>query len=129
MGKYTAYRTQWQRDQRAREAQNSEGKIQCQICSLWYRKPGAHIWQVHNISAREYRKKFGFDVKRGQIPPEDKAILRKYVFETGTVNNLKKGRRFWFKKGDKRAGRYNRSQETLDRLRERLRKLHSNKLI
>ena len=73
---------------------------------------------VHHITAREYRKEFGFDVKRGQLTEEDKKILRENVFRTGTIENLKGGKRFWFKKGDKKAGRYPRSQQTLERLKQ-----------
>jgi len=40
----------------------------------------------------------------------------KQVFENGTVNNLKKGKKFRFKKGQKGLGLYKRSPITLERV-------------
>lgn len=124
--KYTAYRTEWQRQKRAREATKSDDKIQCLICGLWYKQVGSHIWQVHKISARQYRKEYGFDVKKGQLPENYRRIKRDYVFENNTVDNLKAGKKCWFKKGDHAIGRYERSQETMERLKV-LHKLNRSK--
>ena len=117
------YQTQWQRDNRARLAEKSDNKIQCQVCGLWYRKVGSHVWQVHKMSAREYRKEYGFDVKRGQLPEDDRLVMREHVFSNGTVDNLKEGKRFWFKPGSEIAGRYQRSEQTMERLTKKRRVL------
>jgi len=61
---------------------------------------------------------FGLDVKRGLLSPEDREIMRQHTFENKTVENLKAGKKYWFKKGDHSAGRYERSQQTLDRLQD-----------
>lgn len=93
-------------------------KIQCQVCGKWYRKVGAHIVQVHKITAREYREKYGFDVKRGQYPEDLKEILREHVVENETIKNLKKGKKYWFKKGQEGVGKYKRSEQTMARLKQ-----------
>lgn len=91
-------------------------KIQCQICHQWYRKVGAHIVQVHKITAREYREKYGFDVKRGQYPEDLKEVLREHIVENETIKNLEKGAKFRFKPGQKGIGVYKRSAQTMARL-------------
>lgn len=91
--------------------------IPCEICGHGFRQPGSHIVQIHEITAREYREIFGFDVKRGQLTPDLRKWKGKQVFLNGTVKNLKLGKKFWFKPNDSRAGRYSRSSETMERLR------------
>jgi hypothetical protein len=110
------YILEWHIKRRASLAVESPNKIQCQICGLWYRQVGTHIVQVHKMLAIDYRKEYGFDVKRGQLPDDLRRLKDEYVFENGTVDNLKKGKKYWFKKGDHQAGRYQRSLQTLERL-------------
>lgn len=102
-------------------------KIQCKICGKWYRQVGTHITQVHGMTAREYREEFGFDVKRGQLPKDLREVKAEHAKENGTINNLKKGEKFWFKKGDK-VGNYQRSQQTLDRLKQPSFKKYANNI-
>ena len=107
----------WQRQKRDREAMTpSEGKLQCLICNRWYRQVGTHVWQTHGCTMADYKLEFGLDQGRGILPDDLKEIKKNHVFENGTVKNLKKGKKFWFKKGDKSLGRYERSKQTLDRL-------------
>ncbi len=96
--------------------EDPRGKIQCKICGKWYRQVGTHIVQVHKITAREYRKAYGFDVKRGQLPDDLREHKAEQVFDNGTVNNLKVGKKFWFKKGQEGVGVYERSAQTMERL-------------
>lgn len=93
-------------------------KIQCKICGKWFRQVGSHVIQSHGMTAREYREEFGFDVKRGQLPEDYRKLKADYVFENGTVKNLEKGKKFWFKKGD-RVGTYKRSEQTMERLKQK----------
>jgi len=117
--KYSKQHTEWQRKKRDKEASISDiKKIKCEICGKYYRQVGTHIIQIHKISAREYRKQYGFDVKKGQLPNDLKKLKAKQIFENGTVNNLKTGKKFWFKKGSKTAGRYERSEQTMNRLKQ-----------
>lgn len=110
--------TIWQRERNNKIAMKpSKDKIQCLLCGRWYRQVGSHIVQVHKITAREYRSLVGFDVKRGQLPDDLRQLYREQVFKNKTVKNLKAGKKFRFVKGDPRAGKYERSAQTLERLR------------
>jgi len=91
-------------------------KIQCAICWRYFVKPWAHVYQHHNMTAREYRIKYGFDVKRWQVTDEHRELLAEHVFENGTVNNLKAWEVYRFAKW-KPVPKYKRSKQTLERLR------------
>ena len=111
-----------------RTLKNNLPKIQCQICGRWYRQIGSHVVQAHGYkTAREYRRDFGFDLKKGQLPEDyrkEKAMLAR---TRGGIKNLKKGKKFWFKKGQKGVGIYKRSKQTLIRLRDLFKFNKSNK--
>lgn len=120
MSRYSSYQLKWQQEKRAREARNpAPDKVQCQICGLWYRQVGSHIWQVHHLSAREYRKEYGFDVRRGQLAGDYLKLKSRQAFECGGVLNLESGAKYRFKKGQSGLGAYKRSEQTLQRLHDR----------
>ena len=77
------------------------------------------------MTAREYRKQCGFDVKRGQLTEHGREVMREHVFANRTVENLKKGKKYWFYKGQDGIGRYQRSAQTM----ERLKNLHKLKKL
>lgn len=115
--------TIWQRKRRDTAAMKpSKDKIQCLLCGKWYRQVGGHIYQVHKMTARDYREMVGFDVKRGQLPKDLRQLKKEHVFENKTVKNLKAGKRFRFKKGQEGVGIYQRSAQTLERLRTQFKK-------
>lgn len=93
-------------------------KIQCMICGLMYRQVGTHIVQAHGITAREYRLEFGFDLKKGQLPEDYRELKANQSVICGGVENLKKGAKFRFKKGQKGVGLYTRSPQTIERLKK-----------
>ena len=108
---------EWQRQRNNKKAMKpSKNKIQCLLCGRWYRQVGNHIAQVHKMTAREYRALVGFDVKRGQLPDDLRQLKREHVFDNKTVENLKAGKVNWFKKGQEGVGVYERSAQTLERL-------------
>lgn len=78
-------------------------KIQCEICGLWYKKPLGHVFQRHGMTAREYKLKFGYALKKGIVGKK----LHKRFVEMGKenpswrVNLLEKGRKFRFRVGHK----------------------------
>lgn len=94
------------------------GKIQCHICKGWFVQVCSHVTQKHKMTGRQYRQMLGKDVKKGLIPAWYREIKSEKNLATfdKIVANLKKGKRNWFKKGDLRAGRYVRSEETMERL-------------
>lgn len=96
----------------------SPNKIKCLVCNRYYVQVGSHVVLAHGYeSAREYRKEYGFDVKRGQLPDWYRKIKSEQITEEA-LENLKQGKRFWFKKGDTKVGKYNRSEQTLNRLKK-----------
>ena len=102
--KYKDEHTDWQRKKRDGEAKKpSDRKKKCAICGLWYVQVGTHIVQVHGITAREYREEFGFPVKKGLTPDWYQQLKGEQALENGTVKNLKKGKKFWYKKNDPRC--------------------------
>ena len=113
--KYFKYNKEWQKEKRGRF---EEGKIQCLICKRWYNQIGSHTSGAHKMSARKYREKFGLDVKTGKsiLSKRLHDLYGKQALENGTYKNLVSGEKYQFKKGDKKAGRYKRSPQTLERL-------------
>lgn len=92
-------------------------KIKREVCGKSFRQVGTHVIQRHGYtSAREYREDYGFDLKKGQLPKDYRELKARKAIECGGVKNLVIGKKFWFIKGDKKAGRYVRSKETLERL-------------
>lgn len=116
---YLTYRKPYAEKQRDLKASKpSKNKFQCIICSKWYKAPVHHAWQRHKIYEREYKEIAGLDHKKGILPDYLKEIKKEHVFQNGTVKNLKKGKKTRFKPNDPRAGKYVRSPQTLERLRQ-----------
>jgi len=117
------YQRQWYLRKKAGLVTNTRhiGKHECKICGKWFDRVGSHVVQVHHITAREYRKEFGFDLKRGQVTDEYRETMREHVFENGTIENLKKGESHRFVKGHKIN--YERSEQTQERLKEHWKKV------
>jgi endogenous inhibitor of DNA gyrase (YacG/DUF329 family) len=117
--RYATQRREWQRNNRGKAPDIEGTKVQCPICDKWYVQLGTHVIQRHEYeSAREFREDNGLDVKRGTVPEWYRELKGEQAIENETFKNLKSGKKFWFKKGDPRAGRYKRSQQTEERLRQ-----------
>jgi predicted nucleic acid-binding Zn ribbon protein len=119
--RYKESRTNWQRAKRDKEAMiPSPDKVQCQICKKYYVQVCSHIYLVHGMEARDYKKKYGLDIKRGNVPKWYRKEKGEITLENKTYRNLlETGKKFWFKKGDKTIGRYKRSPQTMERLKQR----------
>lgn len=108
---------QWQRDRRDKEAEKSSpNKIPCLVCGKWYVQVCSHVQAIHGMTGREYREYFDLEVKRGVVPAWYRKVKGDQALENETYKNLKVGKKFWFKPGDPRAGKYQRSPVTLERL-------------
>ena len=90
------------------------GKIKCLICGRYFVRPISHVWQKHAMTAREYKSAHGLDLKKGIATDEYRQIMRDHVMHNGTLNNLKKGAVYRFRKGQ--STNYTRSEQTMDRL-------------
>ena len=67
----------------------------------------------------------GLDIKKGIATEEYRERMRAHVMKNGTLENLKKGAKCYFKKGV--SHNYTRSAETLERLQFSNRKIMAKK--
>lgn len=119
--KYKDYIYRWNEIKRGEYADN---KIQCLICGRWYVQVGTHVWYKHKMTARQYREMYKLEVKKGIVPKWYRELKGNQALKNETYKNLKAGKKYWFKKGQKDLGKYERSEITM----ERLRNLHKIKL-
>lgn len=92
-----------------------QDKIKCKICGKWFVLLAAHTSQTHGLTGREYRKLFGYDVKKGLIPEHyrqnRKALVRAHP---EVIENIRGKGAALFVKGQTCS--YQRSDETIGRL-------------
>ena len=79
----------------------TEDNIKCKICGKKYKYLGTHIAKAHGITTREYKQMYGFDYN---LPLMSKEVQEKkrVAFNKDRdkyLNNLKKGKKYRFKKG------------------------------
>ena len=70
----------------------------------------------------EYKLQFGLDLKLGRTKGKYRALKSKEVKKTGNIKNLEKGKAYRFQKGD-RVGVYDRSPETIERLKKQAKRI------
>jgi len=82
-----------------------KGKIKCLICGCWYWQVGSHIFQRHNMTAKEYRELYNLPLRRGIQPDWLRKIRRENALKHKTYKNnlIKKGQVTRYKKEDERA--------------------------
>lgn len=73
-------------------------KIQCKICGRWCIAVGIHVHHKHHVTARQYKKEFGYNVSQGLLPEWFKKHMASAVTEKTLANltrrkPLKKGSR------------------------------------
>lgn len=118
---------------------NTDGLPICFICGEAFHRVLIHVRQKHNMTALDYKKKFGLDVKKGIISEESKLKSRKATlanYNTVIEVNLKKrGEKTRFTKGHPGRSKEMMSMETLLRVSElgrntplRLRKINGQLL-
>ncbi len=95
-------------------------KIECKICHKKFKRVCAHARQAHGMSAREYKKQFGYDLGRGILTDYDREYMREQTLKNGTYKNLEYGTEYRFKKGQDGLGKYERSRQTQERLKKQL---------
>ena len=103
---------------------NDDGLPICEICSKPFKRVLAHVRQKHELTERQYKKLYGFDLTRG-ICSKDSAELSR----TATLNNYDrcitrnlsdKGKATQFKKGSRGRTKEQVSEQTRLMLKERL---------
>jgi hypothetical protein len=101
---------------------NDEGKPKCEICGKYFSRVLSHVRQVHMLNEREYKIRFGLDLKKGICSKESSLRSRMKVFENYDKvvkdNLIKKGKKSRYVKGQG-TSKYV-SEQTRKRLKERL---------
>jgi len=122
------YGVNWQRKKRDAIASIPDpDKVQCLLCGKYYVQVCSHVWQVHGLSAREYKEYFDLEVKQGITPEWYKKLKGDQAISNGTWRNLVAGTKYRFKKGDTRAGNYTRSHITVEKLRKHIKMVNENR--
>ena len=105
---------------------NEDGLPMCEICGKHFRRVIAHARQKHQLTEREYKIQFGYDLKKGICSKESSEISRIKALENYDlvirVNLMQKGVKNRFKVGDKGRTRDKVSEQTRIMLKERLKK-------
>ena len=60
---------------------NEEGQPMCEICGKHFNRVAVHVKQKHQISEREYKLQFGFNLTKGICSKESAERSRERVFE------------------------------------------------
>lgn len=78
------------------------GDAICHICGKAYRKLGAHIWNCHHITMRDYCTKFGLLYRNNKASNLDYRIKMRIIQKDYCItdNLLEKGKATRIKKGD-----------------------------
>lgn len=81
---------------------------------------GTHLFRTHGVTADEYRERLGLDKCTSLISESVQRKKRLGALRSPTykANLLKKGAKYRFVSGDKRAGKYIRSEQTMERIKK-----------
>ncbi len=92
----------------------------CEICGKAYSRVLSHVRQVHDLSAKDYKLKFGLDLNKGICSKKSADKTRKQTmsnYESVIKNNLLiKGKKTQFKVGHNGRTKDKVSEQTLIRL-------------
>lgn len=95
-------------------------KLQCLICKNYYKRVCSHVRQRHGMNAREYKKEFGLDNKKGLMTEQARETMKKHTEKNRKIvidrNLLIGGVKTRYKKGDNGIGTYERSSQSKKRL-------------
>tara|TARA_R110000787_G_scaffold11722_12_gene38531 strand:- start:11126 stop:11500 length:375 start_codon:yes stop_codon:yes gene_type:complete len=84
---------------------NEYGQPKCEICGEYFDRVSSHVRQKHELSAREYKKKYGLDLSKGICSKVSSEKSREKVYDNYDKvigNNLvKNGEPTRFKNGSK----------------------------
>lgn len=81
-----------------------EGKVICHICGKAYKKLGNHIYQIHHITTKEYRKQF--ELKKKPLTELGYHLHMREIIDPKSVQNLEAGK-------DNRFGASNANRQCL----------------
>lgn len=94
--------------------ERQQNKIQCKICGKYFVLLASHTFAMHKLTGRQYRKMFGYDIKKGLIPEHYRQARQALNKRLCIYKNLKGKGAPLFKKGH--TSNYKRGPETVGRL-------------
>lgn len=84
---------------------DKEGKPICEICGKSFLRVMNHVRYKHDMTEREYKKQFGFDLIKGICSKDSSKLSRQRVYENYDLcinrNLMTRGEKTRFLKGDK----------------------------
>jgi hypothetical protein len=99
---------------------NQEGKPKCEICNKHFDRVISHVRQKHNMSALDYKLKFGFDTSKGICSEKSAKLSREKAYQNYekviAENLINKGSSTRFKMGCKGRTKEQLSEQTIIRL-------------
>ena len=103
---------------------NEDGQPKCEICDKHFNRVICHVRQKHEMNQKEYKRQFGFDLKKGICSKESAEKTRLKTLNNYEkcvqLNLLIKGAKSRFVLGDKGRTKEMVSAQTKARLKERL---------
>lgn len=103
---------------------NEDGQPKCEICGRHFNRVISHVRQKHEMSERDYKLTFGFDLKKGICSAESSERTRDKTLANYdrciTKNLILKGSKSRFKEGDEGRTKDKVSAQTRTRLKDRL---------
>jgi len=103
---------------------NEDGKPKCEICGEYFNRVISHVRQKHEMNEKEYKKQFGFDLKKGICSKESTERTRLKTLDNYDKciqrNLIIKGSETRFNDGDNGRTKEKVSEQTRIRLKERL---------
>ena len=109
---------------------DERGFVICHICGRAYIRLGSHLKETHNMTAAEYKEKFGICNNTKLTKKSYSEHMKKLAYENGMPERLlESGKETRFKKGDERIKTRNiRLQEKI-RFAEHMKKLRKSKEV
>lgn len=103
---------------------DADGLPICEICGKSFKRVIAHVRQKHDLNEREYKQKFGFDVKKGICSKESSQATRVKTLanydKVVAQNLINGGEKSRFKLNSEGRTKRMVSQQTKIRLKKRL---------
>ena len=104
------------------------GNPMCEVCGNHYKRVVSHVRQKHDMNEREYKKAYGFDLKKGICSKESAMKSRIRVFENYDKvvekNLIDKGKKSRFNDGHKGRTKDQVSEQTLNRLKNHFKNIN-----
>ena len=95
---------------------DENGWPKCHICGEAFKRVTTHARQVHGISAKEYKKMFGLDSRKGICSKESSQLSREKVFDNYDKvigeNLIKKGAETRYEEGSEGRTKDKMSEQT-----------------